>query len=230
MTIAQGINKTVAYKKQSGLGSAASGSGGTLLRRVTAALNQTKDSYENNEIVSHQQGTGMTHGIAKTGGTLNGLMSGTTWMPFLGSLLRKDPAATAAISSLSLTIATSGSNYTITRVPVRGSPAASRSATLPKSPRIGGRQQPQQERGRGRDRQRHSDHRNVLNTGSTLTAEGPIASCTVTVMGKKSWAPTSGHTNDYYTFEEWYNDLSKSRVFPTCRSGRATSKSRPPAT
>ena len=57
MTVAQGINKTIAYKKQSGLGSAASGAGSTYLRRVTAALNVTKDSYENNEIVAHQQGT-----------------------------------------------------------------------------------------------------------------------------------------------------------------------------
>jgi hypothetical protein len=57
----------------------------------------------------------MTHGIAKSGGTLNALLSGTSWMPFIGSLLRKDPAATAAITSLSLTIAASGSNYTITR-------------------------------------------------------------------------------------------------------------------
>jgi hypothetical protein len=115
MTVAQGINRTFAYKKQTALGSAASGSGSTYLRRRTANLNVTKDSYENDEIVSHQQSTGMTHGIAKSGGTLNALLSGTSWMPFIGSLLRKDPAATAAISSLSLTIAASGSNYTITR-------------------------------------------------------------------------------------------------------------------
>jgi hypothetical protein len=120
MTIAQGINKTVAYKKQSGLGVAASGAGGTLLRRVTTSINQTKDSYENNEIVSHQQSTGSTYGIAKSAGTLNGLLSGTTWMPFVGSLVRKDPAATAAISSLSLTIAASGSNYTSRAQPARG--------------------------------------------------------------------------------------------------------------
>ena len=220
MTVAQGINKTVAYKKQTGLGSSASGSGGTLLRRVTAAFNVTKDSYENNEIVSHQQGTGFTYGIAKSAATLNALLSGTSWMPFIGSLLRKDPAATAAISSLSLTIAASGSNYTITRasgdfltggikigdvIQLSGGSLTSHNvgknvvlvgatATL-----ITG---------------------NVLKSGGTLTAEGPIASCTVTVMGKKSYVPTTGHTNDYYTFEDWANDVSLSRVYPDVQVGQ----------
>jgi len=213
MTVEQGIAKTIAYKKQTALGSVVSGAGGTYLRRVTLALNVTKDSYENNEIVSHQQGTGMTHGIAKSAGTLNGLLSGTSWMPFIGSLLRKDPAATSAISSLTLTIAASGSNYTITRstgdfltggikigdvIQLSGGSLAvgnvaknivvvGVTATV-----ITG---------------------NVLLTGSTLTAEGPIASCTVTVMGKKSWVPTSGHTNDYYGMEEWYAGNSKSRLY-----------------
>jgi hypothetical protein len=71
---------------------------------------------------------------------------------------------------------------------------------------------------------------NVLNSGSTLTAEGPIASCTVTVMGKKSWVPTSGHTNDYYTFEDFFTDLTRRTCGPTCRSARSTSGCRRPAT
>ena len=44
MAIAQGINKTIAYKKQSGLGVVASGSGGQLIRRETVSLNVTKDT------------------------------------------------------------------------------------------------------------------------------------------------------------------------------------------
>jgi hypothetical protein len=100
MTVAQGINKTVAYKKQSGLGVAASGAGGTLLRRVTIDINQTKDSYENNEIVSHQQSTGATFGIAKSAARSTALLSGTSWIPLIGSLVRKDPAATAALTAV----------------------------------------------------------------------------------------------------------------------------------
>jgi hypothetical protein len=221
MTVAQGINRTFAYKKQTALGSAASGSGGTLLRRVTANLNNTKDTYENNEIVSHQQGTGFTYGIAKSGGTLNGLLSGTSWMPFLGSLLRKDPAATSAITSLSLTIAASGSNYTITR---------SAGDFLTGGIKIG---DVIQLSGGSLNSNNVSKNivvvgvtstvitGNVLKSGGTLTAEGPIASCTVTVMGKKTWVPTSGFTNDYYTFEDFDSDLTLSRVYPDIQIGQA---------
>jgi hypothetical protein len=220
MTIAQGINRTFAYKKQTALGSAASGSGSTYLRRRTANLNVTKDSYENDEIVSHQQSTGMTHGIAKSGGTLNALLSGTSWMPFIGSLLRKDPAATAAITSLSLTIAASGSNYTVTRSATSwlgrvkvydviqlsgGSLAAGNVAKNCVVVAIGSAT---------------AMTVNVLNSTSTLTAEGPIASCTVTVMGKKSWVPTSGHTSDYYTIEDYLADVAKSRVYSDVQIGQ----------
>lgn len=221
MTVAQGINKTIAYKKQTGLGTVASGSGGTLLRRVTATLGRTKDSYENNEIVSHQQGTGITHGIAKSMGTINALLSCTSWTPFLGSLLRKDPAATTAISSLSLTIAASAPNYTITRAAgdfltggikigdvIQLSGGSLNANNLAKNIVVVGVTAT-------------VITGNVLNSGSTLTAEGPIASCTVTVMGKKTWVPTSGHTADYYTFEEWYNDLTRSRVYPDMQIGQA---------
>lgn len=221
MTVAQGIRKQVAYKKQSGLGVAASGSGGTLIRRVTASLTQTKDTYENNEIVAHQQSTGASYGIAKSNGTLNALLSGTSWMPFLASLLRKDVAATAAISSLSLTIAASGSNYTITRASgdfltggikkgdvIQLSGGSLNANNVAKNIVVVGVTAT-------------VITGNVLLSGDSLTAEGPIASCTVTVMGKKSWVPTTGHTNDYWTFEEWYADLTRSHVWPDFQIGMA---------
>lgn len=217
MAIAQGINKTIAYKVQSGLGTTASGSGGQLIRRETFAMNVTKDTYENNEIVQHQQSTGAVHGIAKSGGTLNGLLSGASYQAFTGSLLRKAWTATTAITGLSLTIAASSSNYTITRASgdfltggikvgdvIQLSGGSLNSNNVAKnivvvavtSTVITG---------------------NVLLTGSTLTAEGPIASCTVTVMGKKVWVPTSGHTSDYYTIEEYYSDVTRSKVYPDCQ-------------
>lgn len=51
----------------------------------------------------------------------------------------------------------------------------------------------------------------VLN-GSTLTAEGPIATAGVSVFGKKTFAPLTGHTDDSFTFEEWYSDITQSEV------------------
>lgn len=219
MSIAQGINKTIAYKKQSGLGSTATGSGGQLIRRETAMLMVQKDTYEVNEIVSHQQSTGAIHGISRSSGTINGVLSGSSYQDFMASLVRKAWAATSAITGLSLTIATSGSNYTVTRATgdfltggikigdvIQLSGGSLNANNIAKNLVVLGVTATVLTV-------------NVLNVGATLTAEGPIASSTVTVMGKKTWAPTSGHTNEYYTFEEWFSDLSRSAVFPDVQVG-----------
>lgn len=212
MTVAQGIKKTVAFKVQSGLGTPASGASGQLIRRENFALNVTKDTYSVNEIVSHQQHTGDIHGVRKSAGTLNGVLSPGTYEAWLAALLRKAWAATAAITGASITVAGSGP-YTLTRAAgsyltdgikigdvVRLTAGAFVAANL---------------------------NKNLLVTGvtatvltvlvvnsSTLTAEGPIASATVTVPGKKTYVPTSAHTNLYYTVEEWFSDLTRSHLYP----------------
>lgn len=213
MTVAQGIKKQVAYKKQSGLGTVASGSGGQLIRRESANFNVTKDTYSNNEIVSHQQHTGDVHGVRKSAATLGGVLSGLTYQSFFESLLRKAAAATSSISSLSLTIAASGSNYTVTRAA---------GSFLSDGAKIG-----DVVRLSGGSLNASNSAKNLLIIGLTATvatvvvvnssamvAEGPIASCTMSFPGKKMWVPTSGHTNDYYTFEEWFSDLSKNHIYP----------------
>lgn len=220
MADAQGIFKTVAYKKQTALGTAASGSGGQLLRRETATFNTAKAAYSANEINSHQQHTGDKHGIKTIGGSLSGLLSPATYTSLVASLLRKDLAATSAISSLSLTIAASGSGYTVTR---------GTGDFLTGGIKIG-----DVVRLTGASLAAGNIAKNLLVTGvtatvltvlvlneSTLTAEGPIASCTVTVTGKKSWVPTSAHTNDYYTFEEWYSDITRSHAYTDVQLGQA---------
>ena len=219
MPIAQGINKTIAYKKQTAQGTTATGSGGQLIRRETATFNQTKDTYENNEIVAHQQSTGATHGIARSAGTINGLLSGASYSALMGSLLRKDFVATSALTGLSLTIAASGSNYTITRATgdfltggikigdvIQITAGSVNANNLNKNLVVVGVTATVLTV-------------NVLNSGATMTAEGPIASCTITVPGKKAWIPTTGHTNDYYTFEEWYSDAVRSHVYPDLQIG-----------
>ena len=212
MTDAQGIARAWAYKVQSGKGSAASGSGGQLLRRTGIDLSGKKDKYSSNEIASHQQSTGASHGVGSASGTISGEMSASTYGDFMQWVLRKDWAATSAISSLSLTIAASGSNYTVTR-------ASGDFLT-------GGIKVGDVIRLTGGSLNANNVAKNlvVLNVtstiltvnvlnGETLTAEGPIASCTVTVTGKKTWTPTSGHTNKYVTFEDWSADVSRSQVY-----------------
>lgn len=218
MTIASGIKKVVAFKKQTALGTAASGSGGTEFRRTSAFIDASRDMYESAEIQSHHMSTGSSFGLQK--GDFKGdiELSPGTYSLLMAGLLERDFAAVTPIATLSLTIAASGDDWTITRgsgdfltggikaghvIRLTGGSLAvgnvgvniwviSVTALV-----ITGK---------------------VLN-GDSLTAEGPIASCTVTVTGKVTYTPTTGHTTDYFTVEDYYSDLVQTETLEDAKVG-----------
>lgn len=219
MAVAQGINVLLKRVKQSGLGSPGS-SGSQYLRRVTATFNKTTDVYSSNEIVSHQQSTGATAGVQAVTGSISGELSPGTFQLELENLLRKDAAATSSITGLSATIAASGSGYTITRASgdfltggikigdiVRLAGAGLNASNVGKNLLVTG--------------VTSSVLTVLVLNGTSLTAEGPISSVTVSVPGKKIWTPTSGHTNTYITYEKYYPDLTKSELFPDVKVAQA---------
>lgn len=211
MAVAQGIRKQTCYGKQTGLGVPKVGAGGQILRRKTAIFTATRDMFANDEIVSHQQSTGVTYGLQKAGGKIDGLLSPATYKDLFAAALRKVFTATAAMTGLSLTIAGAGP-YTLTRGSgsyltdglkvgdvVRLSVGSLNAANI---------------------------NKNLLVTavvalvatvvpvnGVAMVAEGPIATTTMTVVGKKALVPLTGHTDDFFTFEEWYADLTRSEIF-----------------
>jgi hypothetical protein len=219
MPTAQGINKVLAYKKQTALGTSASGAGGQRLRRETATFSKVKETYSADEIVSHQQDTGDTYGPSHTTGEINGVLSAGTYSALLGSLLRADFGAVSASTGLSLTIGGSGP-YTLTR---------SAGSFLTDGIKIGMVVRITAGTYTGTARDVNLIVTNVTATvltvivanGKSLTAQGPVASSTVTVIGKKSTVPSSGHTNDYYSFEEWFSDITKSRLWTDTQIGSA---------
>lgn len=211
MPVAQGIYKKLSFKKQTARGTAASGAGGQYLRRETATFMKKKDTFNSDEITSHQQYTGDTYGVGKTEGQISGVLSPGTYSALLGSVLRKDFAAGVAITGASLTIAGTGP-FTITR---------GAGDWLADGVKIGDVARITAGTYTGTARDLNMLVAGVTATvltvivpnGKTLTAQGPIASSTLTIIGKKSVVPVTGHTNDYYTFEEWFSDLSRSRTY-----------------
>ncbi len=219
MTVAQGINKITVYKAQSALGTPAVGAGGQILRRRTSVAEINRASYTNDEIVQHQQSTGVNLGTASSSWNFDGLLSPGTYSGLMAGLLRKVFSATTAMASLSLTIAGSGP-YTITR---------STGSYLTDGLKIG-----------DVIRITAGAFVNPVNlnnnfvvtaltatiatvvtlNGTLLIAEGPIATSTVTVVGKKALVPLTGHTDTLFTIEEWFADLSKSELFPDIRIGQ----------
>lgn len=212
MTVAQGTYKILTYKKQAGLGTSSSGTGGQKLRRETATFEKTKDAFNSNEITSHQQYTGDTYGTSKTQGTINGDVSAKTYADLLGSLNRAAFTSGVAISTLSITIAGSGPTFTLTR---------GTGSYLTDGYKVGDvvRITAGTYTGVARDINcivtalTATVMTVIVANGKALSAQGPVASSTITVIGKKSVTPSTGQVNDYYTFEEWLSDASLSRLY-----------------
>jgi hypothetical protein len=204
--VSQGLYKTLAYKKQSGLGSPATGAGGTYLRRETATFEKTKDTYNNNEIVSHQQYTGDTYGVSKTTGDLSDVLSPGSFAPFMGSLNRNTFTSGVSSTGLSLTIAGAGP-FTLTRAAgsfLTDGIKAGDVVRITAGTFTG-----------------IASNLNLIvlsmtatvltvmvPNGKVLSAQGPVASATIAVVNKKSVTPSTGQANDYYTIEEFFSDLS----------------------
>jgi hypothetical protein len=220
MTVAQGINKITVYKAQVALGTPAIGAGGQILRRKTSVAKTSRATYTNDEIVQHQQSTGVNLGTAASDWQFDGLLSPGTYSGLLAGLMRKVFVATAAITGLGLTIAGAGP-YTVTRA--AGDYLAG-GLKIGDVIRItaGAFANPV-----------NRDNNFVITgltatvatvitlNGTALVAEGPIATSTITVVGKKVLAPLTGHTDTLFTVEEWYADLAKSELFPDLRIGQA---------
>src|SRR5574343_706263 len=92
-TPAQGLFKQTVFGKQIALGTPKTGAGGQILRRKTSIFTATKDSTSNDEIVSHRQDTGITFGMKKTGGKIDGNLSPGTYSVLMASALMADFAA-----------------------------------------------------------------------------------------------------------------------------------------
>lgn len=215
MSIAKEISKKLSVWKQTALGIPRSGNGSQSLRRETSLGKLAVATYENNEITTHQQSTGKTHGGRSSTFTLNGLLSGVTYSTLFESIMRGPLATTAAITGASITIAvvgggvysfTDGAQTWLTKGLKIGDVVRITAGTYTN--------------GVNRDNNilivgiaSETVFTGVTLNGTVLIAEGPIASSTVTVMGKKIVAPITAQTSDYWTVEEFHSDITQSELF-----------------
>lgn len=224
MPNAKGLFKQLRYKLQTGQGVAAGASGGQILRRVTSDISLNKDTYQSNEIRSDQQIADYRHGVRRVAGTINGEISPGTYADIFAAILRRDFAAVSPIAGASITVALGAvlgtiQTFTVTRAAgsyltdgikagdvVRLTAGGFNAANLNKNLLV------------------LSLTALALTViplnGVALVAEGPIATATVSVPGKKTFVPTSGHTDKYITFEHWFSDIAQSERFTDCKLGQ----------
>ena len=91
MPLAQGVSKVVAYKKEGTWGTAAAGGAGAkAMRRVTAAFNLSKETYQSEELRTDYQISDMRHGVRSADGSLNGELSAGSYADFMAAVLTRD--------------------------------------------------------------------------------------------------------------------------------------------
>jgi len=212
MAKSQGINKRVAYKKETTFGTLAGAAGAQVVRRVSADFNLTKETYSSNELRTDYMTADMRHGVRSADGSINGELSPGSYADFISSVLARDFAAVVAGASASVTIAASGTNFTITR---------SAGDWLADGILVGN---VVRMTGAGLNAANVGNNCLVISMSATvltvkvlsstaLVAEGPIATVVTTVVGKTTYVPTTGHTDESYTIEQWYADIAQSEVF-----------------
>jgi hypothetical protein len=207
MATSQGINKILAFKKESTWGTAAGQTGGTQLRRVTGSFQLEKDAYASNEILESQQTRDFRHGTRRSTGTIAGELSGNAYEDFMAAALRKDfvagstTGAITVLASTATTIVRSTGSFVSDGfkvgdvVNVTGFTDAGNNGLFLITAMTA----------------------TVLTVsglaGQTRTVEAEGDTVTVLVKGKKTFVPLTNHTDDSFTIEEFYADSSISRVF-----------------
>ena len=218
MAIASNISKQLRYKVEATYGTAPGATTAQLLRRVESSLDLSKDTYQSNEIRTDYQVADFRHGMRKVGGNIKGELSPKTYADFIAAALRRDFAAVTALTGLSVTIAGAGPTYTVTRGTgdyltgglkigdvIRLSVGTLNVANISKNLLI--------------TALTATIATVVPLNGVALVAEGPIASTTVTVVGKKTYTPQTSHTDKSYSIEHWYSDIAQSELFTGCKLG-----------
>ena len=210
MATASGINKVVSYKKETSFGTLPSPTtGGQTLRRVSSTFNLTKETYQSEEIRTDYQLVDFRHGVRSVEGSISGELSAGTYADFLASALARNWTAATPSALGSTTIASVGGTYTITRTT---------GSWLTDAVRVGN-----VVRLTGFATANNNANLLVIALTATvatvvalnnvqLTPETVASGGAFVATGKTTYAPTTGHTDDSYTFEEWYADIGQSEV------------------
>lgn len=209
MPTASGINKIVSYKKETTFGVLPSASGAQTIRRVSSSFNLAKETYQSEEIRTDYQLADFRHGVRSVEGNVSGELSAGTYADFLASALARNWTAATPSALGTTTIATVGGTYTLTRTI---------GSYLTDGVRVGNviRLTGFATANNGKNLLVIALTATVATVialnSNTLTPESVASGGTYAVTGKSTYAPTTGHTDDSYSFESWYSDIGQSEV------------------
>lgn len=229
MAIAQSKNTEVRYGKQSGLGAPVAGGGASkVIRRASTSIQHTRSTFRSAEKRSSGQVANEGHGQNLVSGDVSAELYAGSWTDFWAAVMQRDFDAVSAIN------ASAGDGFTITsNVLTRA--AGGGQSFVTNGVRVG-----QVIRLSGIAASADAGRNCLVSamTATTLTLApldgvalsnivAPDEDATITVAGKKTYIPTDGHTDDYFTVEDFKRDADLSTVFSDVKVGRVQISSQP---
>lgn len=213
MPLQTGTGLVIAAKKEATYGVLPTNdSSAKQLRRLRFGLSLKKDMIRSAELRKDYQRPAGRHAMRKVDGPLEGELSLGTYADFIGSALRKNFAAVSSLSALTNVTATTGA------------PQFTRAAGswITDGLRVGMvvRMSGWTTTGSTNNSKNYTI---IALTATQMTVAESVAakaagdSVVVSIPGKVTYAPLTGHTNDSYSIENWAPDVTQSLRFLGCK-------------
>lgn len=217
MTISTGIAKQTRYKKEATFNTPPGATLAQIVRHIEATFDIDKETYEATEKRSDYQTSDFRHGGRSTNGMLKGELSPKTYSDFFGSALRRIFTAGVSVAAVSVTIATGAvvngvQQYTVTRAAGSFLTDGFKIADVTRLT-VGTLNALNINKNLFIVAMTATVLTVVVLNGSAMFNEGPITGTTVSVIGKKTFAPSTGHTDESYSVEQWYSDNTLSELY-----------------
>jgi hypothetical protein len=225
MTIPTGVQTDVIYMEESAFGTAPGPSGGTYLRRVSIDLDKSADSYESDEIIKTYQVSDFRLGMRKVGGTLKGRLSPGSYSKFIGHSLRRDFAAGGAIVNGTGIAAVSGAGFTdagngfltagfkVGDVVATGTGTGTAGGFTGGNAANNGRYYLVTALGTG-----SMGVVNMNGSAATILTDAAGETVGISAIGKKTYVPSTGHTNKSSTIEKLFGTATPiSELYTGCK-------------
>lgn len=181
---------------------------------LSHGLNLSKDTINSEEIRSDFQMATMRHGNRQVGGPLAFQLQTGTYSPLMEAALRRDFTAISALAALTnVTAASVGSGGTFTRA--TGS-WISDGLYVGLTIRMSG----WTTTGVANNAKNYSIiglTATVMTVAESVTAKASGDSVVVSIPGRVTYIPTTGHTQPSFSFEEWNPDVPRSNRFTGVR-------------
>lgn len=213
--VAQKINKATTLGVQVAKGTPISA--GVLLRRVSFAPDKKKDTFDNQEVVSHQQSTGISYGVAKGSFKYSDVLSPGTHQKIFENVMRSSFASVSAFAAgTDVTAQAAGPQFV-------DASAGYITGGL-KVGHVGKWTGFAGSPGSGNNSREFlitaltaGNMTGVFLDGNPALADAAGDDVTFTVTGKCLTVPLTGHTNVWLGIEDWYADISRSECLNDCK-------------